>query len=291
MKLRVRHRTRYLYNEPVSTSHHEARLEPRDGDNQRTLSHELSISPVPSTRRARLDYFGNRAVHFGLREPHESLEIVATSVVDRSAGSVPLLEATPSWNAVASRLRTDHRRDVLDALGFALDSPYAAASDGARAYALPSFPEGRSLLAGVRDLTRRIHEDFAYDPEATEVSTPVATVLAERRGVCQDFAHLQIACLRSLGLAARYVSGYLRTLPAPGKPRLVGADASHAWLATFVPDWGWVDFDPTNDMIPGDEHITVATGRDFGDATPVKGVILGGGRHAVDVAVDVDVIA
>ena len=289
MKLRIIHKTVYEYGDPVSTSHHEARLAPRDEEWQQTLFHEIVIVPSPSVRRERLDFFGNRALHFSLREPHRSMELTATSLVDRVAPP-PLLAVSPAWEQIQARIRSDHRRDILDGYAFTFESVHVRADADLVEYALPSFPPGRPLLEGVRDLTRRIRADFVYDPRATEVSTPVVEVLRRRRGVCQDFAHLQIACLRSLGLAARYVSGYLLSRPPPGKPRLIGADASHAWIAAYVPDLGWVDFDPTNDLIPGDEHITVAYGRDFADVTPLKGVILGGGRHKVAVSVDVEAI-
>jgi transglutaminase-like putative cysteine protease len=167
------------------------------------------------------------------------------------------------------------------------DSPHVRTSAELQAYAAPSFPPGRPVLEAVRDLVTRIHQDFIYDATATEVSTPVATVLSARRGVCQDFAHVAIGCLRALGLAGRYVSGYLLTRPPPGRPRLVGADASHAWMATWVPRLGWVDFDPTNDLIAGQDHVTIAHGRDFSDVTPIRGIILGGGAHQLAVSVDV----
>jgi transglutaminase-like putative cysteine protease len=167
------------------------------------------------------------------------------------------------------------------------DSTYVAADAQLDAYSAPFFDTGRPLLEAVQALMASIYDDFTYDPRATDVSTPVLEVLHERRGVCQDFAHLAIGCLRSRGLAARYVSGYLLTRPPPGKQRLVGADASHAWFATFIPEHGWVDFDPTNNMMPANEHVTIAYGRDFGDVTPIRGVILGGGQHQLSVSVDV----
>ena len=248
----------------------------------------MLITPPPSVTRERLDFFGNRTLYFSVREPHRSLDVVATSVVDIAPLRPPRLEVSPPWNEIRDRLRTDRRRDLLDAFSFTFDSPYARSSAELRAYAAESFPEGRPLLVGVRDLTHRIYEDFEYDPASTDVTTSVEVVMRQRRGVCQDFAHLQIGCLRSLGLPVRYVSGYLVTHPPPGRPRLVGADASHAWISVFAPDIGWTDFDPTNDLLPSDEHVTVAHGRDFSDVTPLKGVILGGGRHEVRVSVDVE---
>jgi transglutaminase-like putative cysteine protease len=290
VRLRIVHKTTYVYGDAVSTSHHEGRLAPRESEYQRTLAHDIGITPAPTALRERLDFFGNRTLHFSIREPHRSLEVVATSVVELYAGTPPLLSASPGWERVRDRLRQDRRRDVLDAYAMTFEPPLAKTLPALRDYALPSFPADRPVLEAVRDLTRRIHNDFIYDTESTDVSTPVGEVLRRRRGVCQDFAHLQIAALHSLGLPARYVSGYLLTRPPPGRVKLVGADASHAWIGTFVPDFGWVDFDPTNDLLPSDEHVTIAHGRDFSDVTPLKGVILGGGKHEVRVAVDVDPI-
>ena len=287
MKLKVMHRTRYVYSEPVTTSHHEARLSPRDSQNQRTISHEVMVRPVPESRRRRFDYFGNRAVHFSLSEPHRELEVVAESVVEMKPGREPALASTPTWESVRDRLSVDRRRDVLDAFEMTLESEHVTLFPAIAAYAAPSFDSGRPLLEAVRELVSRIYREFSYDPRATDISTPLSEVLQHRRGVCQDFAHLAIACLRSQGLAARYVSGYLVTHPPPGVPRLVGADASHAWFSAFVPEFGWVDFDPTNDLLPTHEHVTVAFGRDFADVTPIRGVILGGGQHRLEIAVDV----
>ena len=240
-----------------------------------------------SAPRERLDYFGNRTLYFSLNEPHRTLEILARSLVEVSLRPDVDRAASPAWEDVREALRTPRRRDILDACQFVFDSPQAGVAQSVVEYARPSFRARRPLLEAVWDLVNRMHRDFAYDSQATDVSTPVTEVMAKRRGVCQDFAHVAIAALRGLGLSARYVSGYLLTRPPPGRPRLVGADASHAWLSVFVPDAGWYDFDPTNNLQPADEHITVAWGRDFSDVTPVRGVILGGGRHVVRVSVDV----
>jgi len=287
VKVRVLHRTFYHYGEPVSTSQHEARLSPREHEHQRTVSHQIEILPRPALRRRRFDYFGNRALHFALSEPHRSLEVSATSVVEVRAPRRWDLQRTPPWEQVRDLLRRDRHRDVLDAAEMTFDSPHVARSTALADYAAPSFTAGRPVLEAARDLVGRIHADFTYDARATEVSTPLAQVMQSRRGVCQDFAHLTVGCLRAVGLAGRYVSGYLLTRPPPGKPRLVGADASHAWIATWVPELGWVDFDPTNDVMPGEEHIAIAHGRDFSDVTPLRGVILGGGAHTLEVSVDV----
>jgi len=287
VKLRVVHRTTYRYSEAVTTSRHEARLSPREQEHQHTISHHVEIVPRPSVRRRRFDYFGNRALHFSLAEPHRSLEVVAQSVVDVNPLPQPDLSRTLPWEAVRDRLRSDRHRDVLDACEMTFESPHVKLSAELEAYAAPSFAAGRPVLEAVRDLVSRVHRDFTYDAGATEVSTPLAHVMEARRGVCQDFAHLAIGCLRGVGLAGRYVSGYLLTRPPPGKPRLVGADASHAWFATWVPRLGWIDFDPTNDLIPAQDHVTIGHGRDFSDVTPMRGVILGGGAHQLAVSVDV----
>ncbi len=287
MKLKVVHRTSYRYVDTVTTSHHEARLTPRDGFNQRTLSHELMVYPAPETFRRRFDYFGNRTAHFSLSEPHRTLDVIAESLVEVNPVRQLALEASPSWESVRDRLRNDRRRDALDAFAMSLDSTHIELFSDLTQYAQPSFTKGRPLLVAVRELVSRIHSDFTYDAQATAISTPLDELLRERRGVCQDFAHVAIGCLRSQGLAARYVSGYLLTHPPPGGQRLIGADASHAWFAAFVPELGWIDFDPTNDLIPSDEHVTVALGRDFADVTPLRGVILGGGQHQLEVSVDV----
>jgi transglutaminase-like putative cysteine protease len=287
MRLKVVHRTTYRYGETVSTSRHEARLSPREHEHQHTIAHTVEILPKPAVRRRRFDYFGNRALHFCLDEPHRALEVVASSVVDVLPLLLPDLARTASWESVRDTMRSDRRRDVLDAFEMTFASPFVPAIPALADYARPSFSTGRPVLEAVRNLVHRIHGDFTYDPRATEVSTPLVQVLETRRGVCQDFAHLAIGCLRAMGLAGRYVSGYLLTRPPPGKAKMVGADASHAWIATWVPELGWIDFDPTNDLIPGEEHVTIGHGRDFSDVTPIRGVILGGGAHTLAVSVDV----
>jgi transglutaminase-like putative cysteine protease len=285
MNYRVSHVTTYSYEELASVCHNELRLTPRVGARQRPRRTQLRVDPTPSALVAELDFFGNQVHLLTLQEPHRRLVITAKSDVEVTPPAPP--GATPPWEAVRERLRHDRGAEALDAYQFAFESPRVAFDDDVLAYAASSFPPGREGLAGVCDLTRRIHADFAYDQGATTVATPVADVLRERRGVCQDFAHLEIACLRALGLSARYVSGYILTTPPPGAPRLVGADASHAWVSVWLGDAGWVDVDPTNDQLPSDQHITVGWGRDYADVSPLRGVVLGGGEHQVTVAVDV----
>lgn len=287
MRYRIVHKTAYRYSEPASLSQNELFLYPRSAGNQQVVHSRLSITPEPQYLHRRTDYFGNIVQVFMVEHPHEALSVTAESLVDIIPAAAPLPFGTIAWEAAADRMAAPADPAALTACQFAFDSPMAAASPAARAYGAVSFAPGTPVLAGAVDLMGRIYTEFTYAKGATTVDTPVDQVLAEKTGVCQDFAHAAIACLRSLGLAARYVSGYLRTLPPPGKPRLVGADASHAWVSLFVPELGWVDLDPTNNLIPGDAHITIAWGRDYGDVTPVKGVVMGGGRHTLDVSVDV----
>jgi transglutaminase-like putative cysteine protease len=288
MNYRIIHRTEYHYAEPVDTGYNEARLLPRAVPRQVATASTLTIDPRPSDYRERLDYFGNRVASFSIDEPHRSLTVTATSevTVEPRSGRLDLFEGE-SWETSRGILMQSSDADALLARDFALDSPLVAAQARLADYAASSFPRGRSLLESVHDLMERIHREFRYDPEFTTLSTPLEQVLEHRRGVCQDFAHLAIGCIRSQGLAARYVSGYIETLPPPGKPRLVGADASHAWFSVFVPGAGWVDFDPTNNQVPETQHITVAWGRDYSDVTPLKGIIFGGGKMGMKVSVDV----
>jgi transglutaminase-like putative cysteine protease len=213
--------------------------------------------------------------------------VEATSELEVHAPPPSDFSMSPAWEQVRDSVASDHSDEGLEAYQFVFDSKRVAAKPELAGYATESFPPGRPLLEGALELTRRINQDFRFDTKATEVSTPVETFFEKRRGVCQDFSHLQIACMRSIGLPARYVSGYLRTLPPPGRPRLVGADASHAWCSAWSPGAGWVDFDPTNNCVPADGHITVAWGRDYSDVSPVHGVLLGGSEHTLDVGVDV----
>jgi len=287
MTYNILHRTIYEYTAPVTVSHHVARLEPRATAAQEREQFSLKIFPEPSLRKNRPDYFGNRLCFFSIQEIHSRLEIIAHSRVSVNANSAKTSEPCTPWEEVAEMFRDPVSPEVVQPYQFIFDSPQACASFELADYARESFSRETPLLTGVRHLTARIFEDFKYDPKATTVATPLEEVWTKRRGVCQDFAHLGIASLRSLGLPARYVSGYLRTRPPEGKERLVGADASHAWFAVFCPGVGWVDFDPTNNVQPGEEHISVATGRDFADVSPVAGIITGGGAHQVKVSVDV----
>jgi len=288
---RVRHRTTYDYEDPVAVSHHIARLTPRNLPQQTCRESYVAILPTPPVTSSHFDYFGNTLTSFTLHEPHDCLILEGNSDLEVKAIETPDFSRTLAWETVRDALGEDPSEDALDAYQFVFDSQRVRSNPELADYARESFLAGRPLLAGMLDLTRRIHQDFRFDKKATEVATPVQTFFEKRRGVCQDFAHLQIACMRSLGLPARYVSGYLRTMPPPGRPRLVGADASHAWCSAWCPGTGWVDFDPTNNCVPSDGHITVAWGRDYSDVSPIYGVLLGGARHKLHVEVDVMPVA
>ncbi|WP_129140342.1 transglutaminase family protein [Modicisalibacter coralii] len=287
MIYQLRHTTRYTYSAPVTLCHNEARMLPRELPWQRCEASQVSITPRPAVRSERSDFFGNRVMYFAIQDIHSSLEVTVRTRLETLPR--PPLPGAPAgdWQDCRDILARAAERRCLQARQFRLDSPFIRCHPRLAAYAAPSFPAGRSLLDAVIDLNRRIHEEFTYDPGFTTLATPLMDVLDERRGVCQDFAHLAIGCLRSQGLAARYVSGYLETLPPPGQAKLVGADASHAWLAVFLPGWGWLELDPTNGSLPGEQHIVIGWGRDYADVPPLNGVMSGGGEHTLDVAVDV----
>ena len=289
MKYRVVHTTRYRYSQLVALCHNEAHLRPRSCDRQHCSDSRLVVEPAPALTHERIDFFGNAVTYFAVQQPHDLLTVTATSSVElRPVVPSPNFEASLPWDTMTLRLASDHSPVAIVARQLALESPMVATSPDLAEFARPSFTAARPLLAAVHDLSRRIHREFVYDPNFTTIATPLSEVLMLRRGVCQDFAHLAIGCLRSLGLPARYVSGYLQSVPPPGQPRLRGADTSHAWFAVFDPDIGWIDFDPTNDQIANDQHVTTAWGRDYSDVTPLKGVVFGGGAHTLEVAVDME---
>jgi transglutaminase-like putative cysteine protease len=272
----------------VTVSHHLARLAPRTLPGQRCPWHELEIHPIPVGRGVHVDSFGNTVNYFEVEGRHEVLEVTARSLVEVLPGANRSAGATPSWESVRDACQGEKLTPGSDAGIFRFASPMIPAGAEFASYARPDFPPGRPILEGVQALTERIFRECRFDPRATDVTTPVAEVLKKRAGVCQDFAHLMLACLRSLGLPARYVSGYLETAPLPGIPRLLGADASHAWVSVYCgDDAGWLDADPTNNVLPGERHITVAWGRDFSDVSPLRGVTLGAGGQWLEVGVDV----
>lgn len=290
-RYRVEHQTTYHYSAPVSLSHQQLHLTPRPVVCQQVHSHEVRITPEPTLRHETNDAFGNPVTVLTLEAGHEALEVVARSTIEVSPRVLPISEETPPWETVREALtyRATWHPDatVLDATQFLFESPHVRVKRDLRQYASECFPPGRSLFAAANALMGKIHTDFTFDAAATTVTTSVLSFFEKKRGVCQDFSHFMISCLRSLGLAARYVSGYLLTHPPPGKPRRIGADASHAWVSVFVPGVGWIDFDPTNNLQPSVEHITIGWGRDFLDVTPVRGVIHGGGTQTLDVKVTV----
>ncbi|MEQ8857469.1 MAG: transglutaminase family protein [Pseudomonadales bacterium] len=283
----VRHETRFKYGGSVSISHQMLKLRPRRSGRQNVVESELSVAPRPMVQRNWTDYFGNEVEFLTVQEPHRELVISNVSKVEVLPGMNIMLDFSPSWEVVAQSMQTPTNAQALSASQFCFESPYVDVHAELREFALASFEPGRPLLEAVMALTSQIYEDFTYQGGVTDVSTPVRRVLELKKGVCQDFAHLEIACLRAIGLPARYVSGYLMTHPPVGKEKLKGADESHAWLSVWCPELGWVDFDPTNNLIPNMEHITVGWGRDYGDVSPVSGFIFGGGSHEVAVAVDV----
>jgi transglutaminase-like putative cysteine protease len=288
MKYRILHETVYTYEQAVTSCQNEAHLVPRNSPRQRCLSYKVEVVPRPGRLVEREDFFGNRVTYFAIDEPHDRLVVTATSEVsvDEETSQNPS-KSDASWPDAVRRLHEERASPHLDAYQYLLDSPMVGVNPNLREYAAPSFEKGGPVADVVQDLMVRIFRDFTYDPGFTTIATPLSVVLEHRRGVCQDFAHLAIGCLRSHGIPARYVSGYLETEPPPGNPKLRGADASHAWLSVYDPACGWRDYDPTNNQLPNGRHITTAWGRDYSDVTPLKGIIYAGGRHQAQVAVDV----
>ena len=289
MRLHVVHETTYDYAPAVKTAQHLGHLKPAHDAQQRVLSHHLDIAPQPAQRSEAVDVFGNTRTFFSLQAAHSHLAVTAESVVETFA--LPEPDHAMPWEEVRERMRYHRGAHYDPASEFVFASPYVPRHDDFAAYAHPSFAPGRPLLDAARALMSRIHADFAYEAQATDVSTPALEALALRKGVCQDFAHVMLGCLRSLGLPARYVSGYLLTQPPPGQPRLVGSDASHAWVSIYLPaDEGpgtWTQLDPTNDRSPGEDYVRLAVGRDYADVSPMRGVLHGGAHHTLNVAVTV----
>lgn len=281
MKYRVVHRTTYWYGAPVEMAAHRVQLRPRELPHQRVLSVELRSVPEAAREAQSLDHFGNYVSRLFIERRHEQFEVTAEAVVDVAFPAPPVPNETLPWEQVVGL------GSAGEAAEFTFASPMVPALDQARDYAAASFPPGRPVLAGLIELNQRIHREFRYRPGATSISTPLEQVLRRREGVCQDFAHLMLAALRALGLPARYVSGYIRTLPPAGAVDWRGADQSHAWIGAWLgPEHGWVDLDPTNDLVVAEDHVVLAWGRDFGDISPVRGIILGGGRHSLAVTVE-----
>ena len=288
MLYRVSHRTTYKYVSSVSVGDHVACLKPRSFPQNRLLHNTLNIHPTPTVMTERTDYFGNTLCFFTVQQPHRELVVESNSEVVVDPGTPASAAASLPWEDSTASLASDHSLEALAAYQFQFPSARIRLRPDFANYALVSFTPGRPMRDALLDLTGRVHRDFRFDSKVTNVRTPIEEVFEKRHGVCQDFAHIQIACLRSINVAARYVSGYLRTYPPPGRPRLIGADASHAWLSAFCRQAGWLDMDPTNNVAPTDGHLTVAWGRDYSDVSPLRGLILGGGAHALKVEVDMD---
>lgn len=284
------HDTCYHYDSPVSLAQQLVHLWPRECPWQRCTEQQLLISPEPTTRRDELDVFGNPLTRLAFERPHDELQVNARLTVEVLARPLADFSRSPAWEQTRDALTYSSQplsAETLEACRYRFQSPYVHLKRSFVEFSESCFPPGMPLLLGVQALMQKIFSEFTFDAEATQVATPLVEVLERRRGVCQDFAHLMLACVRSRGLAARYISGYLLTQPPPGQPRLIGADASHAWISVFCPVLGWVDFDPTNNVQPALEHITLAWGRDFSDVSPLRGVILGGGSHDPEVRVTV----
>lgn len=281
-RYRTRHITRYTYDDPVSQCQTEVRLRPRENGRQVLEHWHLHIQPEPVSMNRRTDYFGNDVCCFSILEPHDRLTVTATGEVSLTPPTDLLPSVTAPWDAVRDQLAAPRTRELLEASEYRWESPLVPWLPQLRAYAKPVFAPGRPIVEAAEELTHRIYTEFDYSPKATSIDTPLTDVLKLRQGVCQDFAHLMIGSLRAIGLAARYVSGYLKS-----GTQYTGAEASHAWVSVYVPGNGWVDFDPTNDVIPGNGHVTLAWGRDYSDVSPVKGVTMGGGEQTVEVEVRV----
>ncbi len=288
MRYRIKHTTRYQYSSPVSMCFNEARMSPLNTMHQTCARNRFVIHPVPDSLDKRFDYYGNQVTSFDILQPHKELSVTVHSevqVLDHSQQS--LFTGDTPWEQVRDRMQESTNPEHIILREYILPSPLIPIIDEVREYAAASFTSGRPIMEAVRDLMSRIYTEFKYDPASTTISTPLKAVMEHRRGVCQDFAHLGIACIRSVGLPAAYVSGYLETLPPPGEKKLEGADASHAWFSVYMLEDGWLQFDPTNNQMPSDQYITLAFGRDFADVTPLKGVIYGGDEHELGVFVDV----
>jgi transglutaminase-like putative cysteine protease len=286
----ITHATTYEYVGDVAVSQHLLKLTPRSYLKQNCLEHTLEIDPKPGTTSVHRDYFGNATHFIGVETSHQRLVIESRSRVAVSPALLPGEFDTPPWESVRAQCRDDHSGLTLEAHEFTYPSPLVPNSDEIAGYAEATFTSKRPILDAVTELTRRIHEDFTFDSAATKVTTPVLEVFQTRRGVCQDFAHFQIACLRSQGLPARYVSGYLETDPPPGQPKLRGTDASHAWISFYCPGFGWLDMDATNNCQPSLRHITIGWGRDYSDIGPIRGVIVGSQNQTLKVSVDVNAL-
>lgn len=289
MRYKVTHTTQYKYAARVTNCFNLANLIPKNTHRQKCINSRITVSPKPTHTSQRTDYFGNQSYHFEIQTAHSELVIKAESEIQVQESSADLrLDLGMNYGDALRFFKQNTSHEVIKAREFILDSPMIKVTEALADYARPSFTLSRPLYSCVTELTRRIYEDFQYTPGFTTIATPLSEVLEHKRGVCQDFAHLEVGCLRAMGIPAKYVSGYMETLPPPGQQKLVGADATHAWVAYFSPNEGWIEFDPTNDLRASNQHIVTAEGRDYYDVTPVKGVIFGGGKGPI-LSVSVDV--
>ena len=287
MKYSITHTTQYQYHEKVNLCHNLVILAPRNSHTQTCESFKINISPIPEILDEYEDFFGNKVCYFELEQEHESLTVTANSVVEKWKNpNWQEVDITESWEMVRELLASS-MGNYFEEKKFCAPTTITSNAANIQEYASLSFTKGRPLFHAANDLMQRIYKDFKYTPGFSTISTPLSAVLKERKGVCQDFAHLGIACVRAMGLAARYVSGYIETIPPKGKEKLVGTDASHAWFSVFIPNMGWVDFDPTNNQLAGDQHITIGWGRDYFDIIPLRGIIISGQPHELKVSVDV----
>ncbi len=288
MKYTIEHTTAYTYLEPVSLCHNIARLMPRNSGEQICRNTTIQIKPQPDRINEYEDFFGNKVIYFSIEKEHWELTVLVTSEVERMESGNSRLSQYPiaGLEEVKNEL-FDPDADVIDIKQYLFVTPMTSWNEEILQYAMQSFLTGRSVFEATNDLTHRIYKDFEYKPGHTTIATPLSVVMKERKGVCQDFAHLAIACLRSIGLPARYVSGYIETISPEGVEKLIGSDASHAWFSVYIPKMGWTDFDPTNNCVVSDQHITIGWGRDYADIAPMEGIILSSGSHELTVSVDV----
>lgn len=288
MKYTVTHKTTYKYYEPVSVCYNVLRLSPRNTSLQNCSSVSVKIEPEPDSLQQYDDFFGNKVTYFAIEKEHAELSIIVRSEIEKKTPTAK--EAAPHSDITIEKVKellAENKQDGGDVGQYIFETPMTASNSEIAAYAKVSFLPGRPMLDAASDLMRRIHTDFKFTPGFTTISTLPEVVMRERKGVCQDFAHLAIACIRAMGLPVRYVSGYIETIPPPGVEKLTGVDASHAWFSVYVPNLGWLDFDPTNNVVPGDQHITIGWGRDYADIAPMRGILLSSGKHSLSVSVDV----
>lgn len=287
MKYKILHKTTYQYDFQVTFCQSLAVMTPRDLPGQRCKIHKLYVKPLPKVKLKYRDFFGNEVHYLSIQQPHQEMVVAAQSTVELQSYRMSPPGVSLTCREAMAMYQVGSDAMINEAKQFVVDSPMVPLFSELKEYGQASFDPGESLVQSIQNLMSRIYSDFTFDQESTTVHTPLRTVLEEKKGVCQDYTHFMIGCLRSMKIPARYVSGYIETLPPPGSPKLTGVDASHAWVSTYIPTVGWIDWDPTNNLIPSTQHITVAWGRDYSDVTPLKGVTVGNPQHVIHVSVDV----